>query len=134
MEIDNFKSFIRTIPSIKEDVLNGRYTWQQLYEFYVLYGEDDKMWEPYKKSQIDLSGILEIVKNVDLDALAKSMDGIQKILDLVGGFIVKDDQKPQSRQWYDDLSEFTNIYANASKVVSYSFKISYGISNNVRAI
>jgi hypothetical protein len=102
MEIDNFKSFIRTIPSIKEDVLNGRYTWQQLYEFYVLYGEDDKMWEPYKKSQIDLSGILEIVKNVDLDALAKSMDGIQKILDLVGGFIVKDDQKPQSRQWYDD--------------------------------
>ena len=102
MEIDNFKSFIRTIPSIKEDVLNGHYTWQQLYEFYVLYGEDDKMWEPYKKSQIDLSGILEIVKNVDLDALAKSMDGIQKILDLVGGFIVKDDQKPQSRQWYDD--------------------------------
>ena len=38
MEIDDFKSFIRTIPSIKDEVVKGRYTWQQLYEFYVLYG------------------------------------------------------------------------------------------------
>ena len=43
MEIENFKAFVRTIPSIKEEVVKGRYTWQQLYEFYVLYGEDDKM-------------------------------------------------------------------------------------------
>ena len=102
MEIDDFKAFIRTIPSIRDDVVNGRYTWQQLYEFYVLYGKDDKMWEPYKKTQSDLSGILEIIKNVDLNALAKSLDGIQKILDLVGGFIVKDEPKSQSNQWYDD--------------------------------
>lgn len=101
MEIDNFKAFIRTIPSIKEDVANGRYTWQQLYEFYVLYGENDKMWEPYKKSQIDLSGILEIVKNVDLNALSKSFEGIQKILDIVSGFVVKDEPRGRN-QWYDD--------------------------------
>lgn len=102
MEIDDFKSFVRTIPSIKEDVMNGRYTWQQLYECYVLYGENDKMWAPYKKSQVDMSSILEIVKNVDLDALSKSFDGIQKVLDLISGFMVKDDQKPQQKQWYDD--------------------------------
>ena len=102
MEIDDFKAFIRTIPSIRDDVVNGRYTWQQLYEFYVLYGKDDKMWEPYKKTQSDLSGILEIIKNVDLNARAKSLDGIQKILDLVGGFIVKDEPKSQTNQWYDD--------------------------------
>lgn len=103
MEIDDFKAFVRTIPTVKDDVVNGRYTWQQLYEFYVLYGENDKMWDPYRKSQqVDLSGILDIVKNVDLDALAKSFDGIQKILDLVGGFVGKDNPKSQSRQWYDD--------------------------------
>ena len=77
--------------------MSGRYTWQQLYEFYVLYGENDKMWDPYKKPQMDLSGILDIVKNVDLNALSKSFDGIQKILDLVSGFVVKDDQKPQQK-------------------------------------
>ena len=102
MEIDDFKAFVRTIPSVKDDVVSGRYTWQQLYEFYVVYGENDKMWDPYKKPQMDLSGILDIVKNVDLNALSKSFDGIQKILDLVSGFVVKDDQKPQQKQWYDD--------------------------------
>jgi hypothetical protein len=102
MEIDDFKAFVRTIPSIKDEVVKGRYTWQQLYEFYVLYGADDKMWEPYKKSQVDLTGLLDIVKNVDLDALAKSFEGIQKVLDLVSGFVVKDEPKSQAKQWYDD--------------------------------
>lgn len=101
MEIDDFKAFVRTIPAIKDDVVSGRYTWQQLYEFYVLYGEDDKMWELYKKPQVDLSGVLDIVKNVDLDALSKSFEGIQKILDLVGGFVAKEEPK-QMKQWYDD--------------------------------
>lgn len=104
MEIDDFKSFIRTIPSIKDEVVKGRYTWQQLYEFYVLYGEDDKMWEPYKKSQVDLTGIFDIIKNVDLDALSKSFEGIQKVLDLVSGFVVKieEPKNVKNRQWYDD--------------------------------
>ena len=103
MEIDDFKSFIRTIPSIKDEVVKGRYTWQQLYEFYVLYGEDDKMWEPYKKSQVDLTGIFDIIKNVDLDALSKSFEGIQKVLDLGSGFVVKEEPKNvKNRQWYDD--------------------------------
>lgn len=102
MEIDDFKAFVRTIPSIREEVVKGRYTWQQLYEFYVLYGEDDKMWEPYRKSNVDLSGILEIIKNVDLDALSKSFEGIQKILDLMSGFVTKEDNTQHPKQWYDD--------------------------------
>ena len=87
MEIENFKAFVKTVPAFKDDVSSGRYTWQQLYEFYVLYGEDDKMWEPYKKSNVDLSGLIDVIKNVDLDALSKSFEGIQKVLDLVGGFV-----------------------------------------------
>lgn len=102
MEIDNFKAFVRTIPTIRDEVTSGRYTWQQLYELYVLYGESDKMWEPYKKSQLDLNGILNVVKNVDLDALSKSFDGIQKILDLFSGFVAKDDKPTTTKQWYDD--------------------------------
>ena len=87
MQIDDFKAFVKTIPAIREEVVKGRYTWQQLYEFYVLYGEDDKMWEPYKHNRTDLTGLLDILKNVDLDALSKSFEGLQK---------------SQNRQWYDD--------------------------------
>ena len=102
MEIEQFKSFVRTIPSIREEVVKGRYTWQQLYEFYVLYGEDDKMWDPYRqKNQIDISGALDLIKNIDLNALEKSFEGIQKILDIVGGLVVKEEDT-KARQWYDD--------------------------------
>ena len=102
MQIDDFKAFVKTIPAIREEVVKGRYTWQQLYEFYVLYGEDDKMWEPHKHNSTDLTGLLDILKNVDLDALSKSFEGLQKILDLVGTFVVKEQPKSQNRQWYDD--------------------------------
>ncbi|MEE0965935.1 MAG: spore coat protein YlbD [Bacilli bacterium] len=98
-KIDEFKAFMRTIPSIREEVSKGRYTWQQLYEIYDVYGENDKFWLPYQKSAFDVSSLLEIVKNVDLNALSKSFDGIQKILELVNGLVAKED-KP--RQWYDD--------------------------------
>ena len=102
MQIDDFKAFVKTIPAIREEVVKGRYTWQQLYEFYVLYGGDDKMWEPYKHNRTDLTGLLDILKNVDLDALSKSFEGLQKILDLVSTFVVKEQPKSQNRQWYDD--------------------------------
>lgn len=102
MEIDNFKAFVRTVPSLRDEVVRGRYTWQQLYEFYVLYGEDDKMWEPYKKNGLDLGGILDIVKNVDLNALSKSFEGIQKILDLMGGLSSNKEETSRTKQWYDD--------------------------------
>ena len=102
MQIDDFKAFVKTIPAIREEVVKGRYTWQQLYEFYVLYGEDDKMWEPYKHNRTDLTGLLDILKNVDLDALSKSFEGLQRILDLVRTFVVKEQPKSQNRQWYDD--------------------------------
>ncbi len=105
MELNEFKAFVKTIPGIREEVTKGRYTWQQIYEFYVLYGENDKMWDAYRyasrNQSLDLEGIMNVVKNVDLDALSKSFDGIQKVLDLVGGLMIKD-EKPASKQWYDN--------------------------------
>ena len=65
--MDEFKEFLKTIPSIKQDVLNGRYTWQQLYEIFVMYGKDDKFWQPYKTgNNFDLNMLVEVIKNIDL--------------------------------------------------------------------
>ena len=50
--MDEFKEFLKTIPSIKQDVLNGRYTWQQLYEIFVMYGKDDKFCNHIKQGII----------------------------------------------------------------------------------
>ena len=78
--MDEFKEFLKTIPSIKQDVLNGRYTWQQLYEIFVMYGKDDKFWLPYKtgNSGFDLNMLLEVIKNIDLNALSSSLGLLRK--------------------------------------------------------
>ena len=101
MDVENFKAFVKTIPSIKEEVVSGRYSWQQLYEFYVLYGENDKMWVPYKKQSFDINSLFEVIKNVDLNALSKSFDGILKVLDLLSDFTQNENSKTK-KQWYDD--------------------------------
>ncbi len=94
--LDEFKSFIKTIPDIRNEVLNGRYTWQQLYEIYTLYGKDDVVFKGYvnhKNSNegLDLQKIMLILKNLDLDALSRSLDGISKLLNVVIGLSDKTD-------------------------------------------
>lgn len=86
--LDDFKRFIKTIPRIKEDVLNHRYTWQQIYEIYTMYGEDDDFFKSYKTN--DLNNVLDIIKNIDLEALSSSLQSIEKVLSLFSGILDKD--------------------------------------------
>ena len=58
--LKEFKAFLKTIPSIKEDVLNHRYTWQEIYEIYTMYGEDDHFFRPYKEHPIENMNVLEV--------------------------------------------------------------------------
>lgn len=106
-QLEEFKTFVTTIPSVKEDVLKGRYTWQQLYEIYVMYGKEDKFWQPYKTSGgMDLSGIMELVKNIDINALSNSLSTIEKVLNMASGLFGKDDKPKtptrQNNKWYDE--------------------------------
>ena len=87
--LDEFKAFLKTIPSIKEDVLNHRYTWQQIYEIYTMYGENDHFFDPYKNHSVDFNGVLEIIQNVDLNALSSSLHSIEKVLGVVSNLIDK---------------------------------------------
>ena len=48
-QLDEFKSFVRKYPGLKNDVRSGKSTWQSIYEEWYLYGEDDSQWEKYKE-------------------------------------------------------------------------------------
>jgi len=87
--LNEFKAFLKTIPGIKKDVIAKKYTWQQIYEIYTMYGENDDFFRPYKTHQLDMNDILEIIKNVDLDTLSSSLQSIEKILNIVSTLIVK---------------------------------------------
>lgn len=87
--LNEFKAFLKTIPGIKKDVIANKYTWQQIYEIYTMYGENDDFFRPYKTHQLDINDVLEIIKNVDLDTLSSSLQSIEKILNIVSTLIVK---------------------------------------------
>ncbi|MFV0395580.1 MAG: spore coat protein YlbD [Coprobacillaceae bacterium] len=105
-QLEEFKKFVTTIPSVRDDGLSGRYTWQQLYEIYTMYGEDDKFWNAYKQSTgMDFSGIMDVVKNVDLDSVSSGLHSLEKMLGMASSFLVKDEpEKPQKQKykWYDE--------------------------------
>ena len=46
--MDEFRNFISRYPLVKQEVLSGRKTWQQIYEDWVLLGEQDSVFDPYR--------------------------------------------------------------------------------------
>ncbi len=97
--LEAFKSFLKTIPSIKDDVVSKKYTWQQIYEIYTLYGPKDDFFKPYLNRQNDQLHFMDIVKNIDFDGLASSLQSIEKVLNMVNSLMSKNDTKDH---WYDE--------------------------------
>ena len=44
---DEFKEFIKSKPELVDLVKNKKYTWQDFYEVYDLYGNNDDVWNKY---------------------------------------------------------------------------------------
>ena len=59
MSKQNFISYARNHPELANYVLNGKVTWQQLYEIYEIYGENNNILENYTKNNIDLNSFKE---------------------------------------------------------------------------
>lgn len=95
---DEFKTFVRKRPYLINYVNNGDMTWQGFYELFSLYGEDSEVWDKYKKddTSINLSGITDILKKVDMDQVKKGVNGLQKIIELVQGLLVKEEVSPDT--------------------------------------
>lgn len=100
--IDEFRIFINKYPGIKEDVTSGITTWQKLYENWVILGENDKIWDKYKNnkvsqssstntiedllSQTSIKNIINYVKKIDPDSISKTLNTIQKVLQITQSF------------------------------------------------
>ena len=99
--MDEFRIFISKYPLIKEDVLNGKKTWQQIYENWVLLGENDSIWNIYKPSNSNPNKDLNInnlfktdnmkqvwnyVKKINPDNVSKTLGTVQKVLQITQSF------------------------------------------------
>ncbi len=95
---EEFKAFVRTKPELISYVSNGEMSWQKFYEIWTLYGDDDKVWEKYKKDKsvnqdqknnesFSFSSLIDSIKKVDMDSVQKGIGSMQKAIELLQGLV-----------------------------------------------
>lgn len=112
-KIDKFKEFIKDKEFLIDKVLNKETTWQNLYEIYDLYGEEASIFkkEDNKNEQDETSNkkeetkdintenkvnnLLKAFEGVDVNKINENLEGVRKILAVLGEFTKKDDTKPK---------------------------------------
>jgi len=89
-KLDDFKKFVSNHPEFVDYVRDNNVTWQTFYELYDIYGEDEKIWSKYTrntindiKDTINIKGLLNTIKNINLDTLEENINSIQKAVSLV---------------------------------------------------
>ena len=107
---EEFKTFVKGKPELASYVLNGRYSWQQFYEIWDLYGEDHNIWQDYSgnptsTSKLDnnltndrvnpssdftsFNDIFDLAKKVDMEKVRGGINYAQKALGVLGDFVGK---------------------------------------------
>lgn len=97
MSKETFKEFARSHPELASQVMNGKTSWQRLYELFEIYGENNQVWNEYiptrNISTSDTStytspastfkDFFNTFKNLDLDSVQKGVANIQKTIGLL---------------------------------------------------
>ncbi|WP_347550495.1 spore coat protein YlbD [Pseudalkalibacillus hwajinpoensis] len=83
-KVQEFKTFVRAHPHVLKKVKSGDKTLQELFEEWVLFGEDDETWfNEEKKAQEDehaddsgnkLSGMLSAIKQMNFEEVQRGIE------------------------------------------------------------
>ncbi len=120
---EQFKLFISKNPNFAKNVNSGKTTWQKLYELYDLYGENNDVWNEYRKvdsaatseatSGLSLKSILNSLKGVNLESLQENVSSLQKAVgfleDLTRESPKKEERKKKEKK---DLEEIERFYSD----------------------
>lgn len=115
-KLDEFKEFIKDKPFLREKVNNKETTWQNLYETYDLFGKDADVFKETKSEQRKENtnknptptSLLKMLEGVNLDKINENLEGMKKILGVLGEFTRKEEPKtnrrssPRTPRGYDD--------------------------------
>lgn len=90
---EEFKEFAKNNPHLIEYVKSGEMTWQKFYEIYDIYGEDNNIWDKYKKEENNeeqIGGISSLMKGIDLDKIQEHIKTAEKALGFISELTKKD--------------------------------------------
>ena len=107
-KLDEFKEFIKDKPFLKERVDNKETTWQSLYETYDLFGKDAEVFKNNSVEENNIrsnsgnrnNSILKMLEGVNLDKISENLEGMKKILGVLGEFSKKEEPKNNRRNNY----------------------------------
>ena len=108
-KMEQFRVFVSKHPLLKEEVRKNKFTWQNVYEEWVLYGEEDESWKKYEQekeiqeesiqnnqtpdkdsvSTVNLDSIKSImgyVQKINPDSLNKTLNTVQKVIQIAQTF------------------------------------------------
>lgn len=113
-KIENFKKFVYNHPEFIDEVKLNNISWQSLYELYDIYGEDEKIWSKYfsKSSSniLNIKGLLNTIKNIDMNSLEENINNIQKAVGLVEEFTKKDTEETKKDTTELKETKIDNLY------------------------
>lgn len=95
--LDEFREFVARFPKVHDEVASGRRTWQQIYEDWVILGENHHQWVQYQdenkaKEPVDylsadsLKNALNYLKRINPDSISRTLNTISKVLQITQGF------------------------------------------------
>ena len=101
MSKESFKEFIKKRPELAQAVFNNKTTFQKLYEAYDMYGEDSNVFDELltQKKEVKESPstsfkeITNLFRNIDLDTVQKSVNGLQKAVSLISEIVPKNNDE-----------------------------------------
>lgn len=106
-KLEEFREFAKTKPMLKDLVEQGKYTWQDLFERYDIYGPEDELFSDKKeeteessKSENEgdkkegLGSILNALNGFDPDKISDGLNGMKKILNILSE-VTKPDEAPK---------------------------------------
>ena len=106
-KLEKFKEFIKDKEFLIDKVNNKETTWQNLYEIYDLYGEEASIFKNVSQEKEEqnaannasndnrVSSLLKAFEGVDVNKINENLEGVRKILAVLGEFSKKDDAKPK---------------------------------------
>ena len=117
--MDEFREFVKNHPKIRDEVRTGRRTWQNIYEEWVIYGEEDEQWRSYRQEirggspissdgnnisfNIDsIKNIFGYIKKINPDSLNRTLNSVQKVIQIAQGISPKSGATPYITTPYND--------------------------------
>ena len=115
---NEFKEFVRKNDYIYDLVKDKKYSWQELYEYYDIYGENSDVFKRNQEKEVVetvanagvLATLVNAAKNIDVDKMNEGIESIKKIANMFNSLSskestnnnVKDDVRKRRYRRFDE--------------------------------